>query len=247
MEHLKVGSKNVYVVQSHHQVLEAWEVVPLCNVFTLDYHTDTKEAFGTYAYWRADSEVKAGKCNDRGGRKEELIQEKLRGYRKKRLSIQSINANLRHDEHIDFAVRTGIASKVFVLAHSQNEGSSNPRVFQTHHSAFYENQPIVEYSAPDGSADNALSDQVLKEAILKAEAMVTNFFDRFILDIDCDYFNTEESLSPESLAVFSRLITQAEIITIAREAECVRICRRKGCELTSDSILKKLLNLITNI
>jgi len=247
MEHKKVGTKDVYVVQSHHQVLEAWEKIPLCNVFTLDYHTDTKEAFGTYAFWRADSEAKAGRCKDRAVRKVELIQEKLRGYREKRLSIQSINANLRHDEHIDFAVRTGIASKVFVLAHSRNESCSNPRVYQTHCSDIYENQPIIEYATPDRNADNALTDQVLKEAMLKAEAMSTNFFDRYILDIDCDYFNTDKSLSPESLAVFSRLVTQAEIITIAREAECVKICRRDGCGLTSDSILEELLEMISNV
>lgn len=241
MEHLRIQNKDIYIVQSHHQVLEAWEKIPMCNVFTLDYHTDTKEAFSTYAYWRADSEVKAGKCSNLEARRDELIQEKLQGYREKRISIGSINANLRHDEHIDFSVRTGICEKVFVLACNRNEGSSNPRVYQVHGESGYTGQPIMEY-APRG--ETGLSDGILTEAMTEAKALDTGFFQRYILDMDCDYFNSSRSLCPESREVFKQLVSQAEMITLAREPECVKICREEGSDLTAEEIQERLVEMI---
>ncbi|MBN2625528.1 MAG: UPF0489 family protein [Spirochaetales bacterium] len=244
MEHLKIGDKDVYIVKSHNRVLEAWERIPPCNVFTLDYHTDTKKAFSTYAYWRADSEKKAGKCESRLERKKELVQEKLRGYLNNRLSIRTINDNLRHDEHIDFSVRTGIADRVFVLSHNRNEGSANPRVYQYHGDSDYEGEPIVEYPL---ESEPGLTDRILSDAVEEARNLEEGFFDRYILDLDCDFFTTGESLESEFSEVFGELVSQAEMITIAKEPECVKICREEGSGLTGEIIKDRLLEMIEDI
>ena len=50
-----IESKMVFVVESHHEVLEAWGHVR-CNLdhapnlITLDFHTDTHEPFDYYLY-----------------------------------------------------------------------------------------------------------------------------------------------------------------------------------------------------
>jgi len=244
MTHLKIQQKDVYIVQSHHQVLEAWELAPHCNVLTLDYHTDTRKAFNTYAYWRTDSEVKAGKCKTPDKRKNDLVLEKIQGYKENRLSIEEINRNLRHDEHIDFAVRTGIAEKVFVLSRNRNESSANPRVFQVHDQEEYKEQPIIEYTLPEKKGDKRLCDDLLDSAMNEAEELEEGFFDRFILDIDCDFFNQEKNLHPATLNTFGQLVNRAELITIAKEPECVKICRNQGSTLTAESIKNRLLDLI---
>jgi hypothetical protein len=241
MEHLEIGRKDIYIVNSHNRVLEAWEKIPPCNVFTLDYHTDTKKAFSAYAYWRADSEKKAGKCPIPHVREGELVQEKLQGYRENRLSIRTINDNLRHDEHIDFSVRTGIAEKVFVLSRNRNEGSANPRVYQHHSESDYEGEPIVEYPL---DTEPGLTDRILSDAVSEARSLDDGFFDRYILDLDCDFFTTCKSLNPDTSEVFGDLVSRAEMITIAKEPECVKICRREGSGLTGEIIKDRLVKII---
>jgi hypothetical protein len=43
----------------------------------------------------------------------------------------------------------------------------------------------------------------------------------YILDIDLDVFNTRAAISPPRSDLFRRLIHHAELITIAREKDCV--------------------------
>ncbi len=259
MQKKTVNHKVLYIVSSHNQVLEAWEAAPGLNVFSLDYHTDTRGAFQNYSYWRADSEVKAGKCGDQDKRTGELKVEKIRQYLDGRVSIDRINDNLRHDEHIDFAVRTNLIDTAFILSANRNESSSNPNVFIVNSDETYQNQRIIEYSPlcvpdcrksiHDGAcktlrADSAIEDSFLAEAVYRASSFKSNFFDNYILDIDCDYFNTDQSLFPGHMDVFLRLIREASFLTIALEPECVKICRQDDCGLTSDTILQRLIEII---
>lgn len=249
--------KTIYIVQSHNEVLEAWEQHPGCNVFSLDYHTDTREAFHNYSYWRTDSEIKAGRCRDPEKRILELKEEKLSAYLDRKTNIGQINENLKHDEHLDFAVAADLVNLVFVLSTSRNENSSNGNVYLCHKGS-YEGQRIMEYSPlcisscskkiHDDScavlrADHVLESPFLGEAIRRAESLSRTFFDDFILDIDCDYFNTERSLFPDNTERILMLMERARIITIALEPECVAICRCENSQLTSEVILRRLLSL----
>ncbi|MDC7234781.1 MAG: hypothetical protein PQJ58_16225 [Spirochaetales bacterium] len=261
MEKCLAGSTTVYTVQSHNQVLEAWETCPGLNVFSLDYHTDTKEAFGSYAYWRTDSELKAGSCGNPDVRRRELAQDKIQAYLDGKIDIRGINDNLKHDEHMDFAVRSNIISSAFVLSVNRNSSSSNPYVYIEGCDIEYSGQPIMEYSMPciPGCSrdshdqdcfrryrDACIDDSVLSMAVGMAESLNPGFFDAFILDIDCDYFNTEESLHPSSSEVFKSLIRKAALVTIALEPECVKICRMEGCQLESRQIADELKIIIGN-
>lgn len=262
MRSINVAGKEIFIVQSHNQVLEAWEASPGLNVFSLDYHTDTKAAFHNYSYWRADSEMKSGRCGNHEERLHELTEEKVSQYLHGQININQVNDNLKHDEHLDFAVRTDMVNIVFVLTTNKNTSSSNPNVHIAEGSEAYGNQRIIEFSplcVPGCSkkthdneclglrADSSIEDSFLLDAISHAESFKSSFFENYILDIDCDYFNTEKSLHPENFEVFKKMIRNSRMITIALEPECVKICRHEGSGLTSEIILNRLLSLIEEI
>ena len=259
MQTVSINNKDIYIVKSHNQVLEAWEPGEKQNLFSLDFHTDTRSAFHNYAYWRAHSEVKAGKVSDHTVRKNELINEKIRMYRDNRMSLNQVNDNLKHDEHLDFAVRTEIIDTAFILASSTNQSSSNPNVHIVNSSGEYDNHRLIEFSSslvvssdsqkvyPEQMAHRAIESEVLEEAFSVAESCKESFFDKFILDIDCDYFNTEKSLYPDNKESFEKLVRDSEFITIALEPECVDICCFEGQHLDSRKILKRLLSIIEQV
>ncbi len=263
MKRIKVNHKDIYIVESHNQVLKAWDSSRAQNVFSLDFHTDTRRAFHNYAWWRADTEVKKGLFDCHETRRQELADQKIEDYRAGRISIDQVNDNLRHDEHLDFAVRTGIADSVFILSRHRNRSSSNPNVYIALGEEDFRGQPLIEYSpgsvpgietdesrGSDDSetlkklADHSIDDLLLEEALTRVEEYKRGFFDSFILDIDCDYFNTHGSLSPERSGIINSLVREADCITIALEPECVKICRHQGEDLDSALILDKLLALI---
>jgi hypothetical protein len=178
------------------------------------------------------------------------------------IDIHQINDNLQHDEHLDFSVRTDIVDKVFVLAKNRNLKSSNPNVHILDGMTQYDDQRIIEFSPPCLPdcrkekhneecrilrAESSIEDSFLEDAVLKAESIAPFFFSHYILDVDCDYFNTEESLYPQEYEVFKRLVRNSDFITIALEPECVKICRHDDSRLDSDVILNRLVSLIEEL
>lgn len=259
MNKIKIANKDIYIVDSHNQVLEAWESSPGLNVLSLDYHTDTKRAFNNYSYWRADSEMKSGRCSNHDERMRELSDQKIIQYMDNKITIKQINDNLRHDEHLDFAVQTDLVDMVFVLSTNRNAESSNTNVYIADSSEKYEDQRIIEFSplciplcnkeihdidCRNLRAESLIEDIFLKDVISQAESFKKSFLKNYILDIDCDFFNTEKCLFPDNIEVFKELIRNSQMVTIALESECVKICRHKGCGLTSEIILDRLLSII---
>jgi UPF0489 domain len=262
MKKIKIANKDIYIVDSHNQVLEAWESSPGLNIFSLDYHTDTKAAFHNYSYWRADSEMKSGRCSNHDERMRELSDQKITQYLENKITIKQINDNLKHDEHIDFAVQTDMVDMVFVLSTNRNTKSSNSNVYIADSPEKNEDQSIIEFSplcipvcnkeihdndCRNLRAESLIEDIFLKDAISQAESFKSSFFENYILDIDCDYFNTEKCLYPDNIEVFKKLIRNSRMVTIALEPECVKICRHKGCGLTSEIIMDRLLSIINEI
>lgn len=64
---------------------------------------------------------------------------------------------------------------------------------------------------------------------------------KYILDIDLDYFQTKKSITPSTTAVFYKLIRNSIAITIARECSCVESCRLEGETIDCNYLLEKLL------
>ena len=63
---------------------------------------------------------------------------------------------------------------------------------------------------------------------------------------DVDYFHNFDVLKPKEFNIFKSLVSNAEIITIARESAFVEILKDDNF-VTSELLLTKLLELIENI
>ena len=96
--------------------------------------------------------------------------------------------------------------------------------------------------------DYVISDAFLKKILKYLSEMVPNRVDenglkrKYVLDIDLDYFTTLQGikLSRGDTNCFYKLIKEAEIITIAKEEQCVKEC--SGYKLRSKQVLEILLN-----
>ena len=119
-----------------------------------------------------------------------------------------------------------------------------------------------EASSEDGAiVNNYYSDVLIEDDFLLSYMQVlsrmNNLIDpdgtiraNYILDIDLDYFTSKKAIEPSSHNIFSKLIKNAEIITIAKESACVEMCSEIASEtcvgekVTSEYLLPKLLSLI---
>jgi hypothetical protein len=115
MEELKINNKNIYIVENHQEILEAWALLrnqlrepPL--LFSLDHHCDTREAFVQYIC-KIYKEFKREK-------KEELIR-KI-SYTNLKTVHKAIRL-LNKDEHIDAAINTDIIKGAFIFQYDNND------------------------------------------------------------------------------------------------------------------------------
>jgi hypothetical protein len=70
---------------------------------------------------------------------------------------------------------------------------------------------------------------------------IDNILDqKYILDIDLDYFHSAKSIAPNDAQMFYNLIRRAVAITIATEPHYVEACKLAGETITSDYLLGKL-------
>jgi hypothetical protein len=78
---------------------------------------------------------------------------------------------------------------------------------------------------------------------LMVPGLITNgrFNTNFILDIDLDYFHTAKSIHPDDCKLFHSIIKDSDIITIAKEPDCVDLCKCPGENINSDFLLGELL------
>lgn len=128
-EHKIINNKDIYIVEDHHHVLEPWAIfrketneAPI--LVTLDHHTDCHSAFFYYCHFQYKDDNQ-GNIN----KKEECWS----------VEVQHINYNdvctvrnaierLRHDEHIDAAIKSKIIKDAFII--SYQGGSDNPGSFE---------------------------------------------------------------------------------------------------------------------
>ncbi len=124
LEWLNIGGKPVAVVEDHHHALMAWAIWHRghgrLRLVTIDHHCDTQDAFLRAAY-----DGKRGT--------DVALQSALIGAIDPAIdaSIEAAVVRLRHDEHIDAAIRSGVIDAAFVI-HEQDM-----RTVRSHEDAAY--------------------------------------------------------------------------------------------------------------
>ena len=115
-----IGRKQVFIFESHNLALYAWakgasSIVPNPTLLTLDHHTDTRIAFLHFVHSRTGTNqeeadaLRTTLCS-------QIIKSDLS-------TVQQGVWNLRHDEHIDAAIRANIIERAFVIQYSDHRGT----------------------------------------------------------------------------------------------------------------------------
>lgn len=236
--------KRVYIAESHHYVIKEWFRYKKSGVHLLsfDYHTDFQEAL-------------VRKFRNSGTAKHISYNEYLSTY----ISCYDIDAaikDLRHDEHIDFALRSGIIEKAYVFSSKSNTFDDERMIDVSAGCICSSRSQIISYGEASHPlvqphpydetkkawmAKNNTTDQVLTDVIEVFQKYGFNQ-DNYILDIDCDFIRDKAAMCHSNLKVLEKLIKGAKAITIARESTCV--CECSEGKLISDEIQEWLIGLI---
>ncbi|MGK8200592.1 UPF0489 family protein [Burkholderia cepacia] len=255
-----IGGKDVYIVKDHHHVLGGWAEVRrrqeqagtgAPTLLTLDHHNDTRPPFDNHCYWTVHPAP--GMVVDRDTVAINAMADGLLNDLTwtTKASVNRAIANLKHDEHILAAIRTGILSRALVI-HLEPAGTPAEHV----HLARSGCDSIGCTKAPhDNACAIARADQVLESRHLDHELRVLDAKARangepgaldepYILDIDLDYFHSENAIAPKDPATFYRLAQGALAITIAKEPGCVKSLRLPGSKITGKSLLADMLQQI---
>ncbi len=201
------------VFDLHHQVIFAWaeyrrtlKSAPL--VLTLDHHADTLPAFGRLA---TNEFIRKQWIQDTDFRRKDTLDTAI--------------DRLHHDEHLDFALETGIISQSLVISHSSRFATTNSRIIVTSDNSW----PDINLLLNDADRFRPLADQVFEEEWLHARLSELSFDPEldpgFILDLDLDYVLTEKALRPNRPRLLRKLIRYCGLVTISRETDWLRLLR----------------------
>lgn len=215
MKKLTLKNKNVYIVENHHETLrpftlerEGCKLAP--TLLTLDHHTDTLDAFTHYRETSGDMSF----FED---------------------DTEKALTKLRHDEHIDYAVKRNLISQALLITHEDFSIEHNPAIEIVHEAPSADTSKEAYYSV---ALESSFLNSQLERAAIKIEG-------EFILDIDLDYFKTRKSVSPDDDTTFCNLIRNASFITISMERDWVRLLNMDfERELNADFYLDKILRYI---
>ena len=199
------------------------------HLLSFDYHTDFKEAFLSKCW-----NPLTFSCSDRNRNR----------YLTKHIPCQDVDAaikDLKYDEHIDFAIRSGMIEKAFVFSHDGNtfhDGrvlsvpNGKKQIIQARIFSYCEvdhplaNPPPYTDSTEAMMAKCITTDQVLGE-VLKTFWQYGFNQDNYILDFDCDFIRDKVAMEHNRFQLLMNLIKGARAITIAREPSCVDECSRQ--------------------
>ena len=215
--HYQIRQIPVSVSDFHHEVLELWSMVKRSmpeehiSVVTLDHHTDVVSAF------RGKESVPSGAW-------------------KSAEAVKNAISCLKHDEHIDWAIKSGLLEKALVLAHVNSTPPADDRIKVLHDPKFPDeltqlNEPEKFYPL----ASKVLDDDFLIPLLGDIPS------GKYILDIDCDNFLCRQALYPEKDTLWKKLIRNACAITISKESDYVRILKMRNEDISGESIADYLL------
>jgi hypothetical protein len=244
-----IGDKKIYIVDNHHEVILPWseyasnaETAPV--LLTFDHHADTRSAF-----YRHASELEG---QEWGQVKDQLI---ARVEINEPSTIAAALERLRNNEHIDFALQTGILSDAVVfslLSVGVCRDYANSKICYIDPCCTSKcNKNSHDEECQIDVSDKVIEGQELLFKLNQINRFIPGFFfadkiyKKYILDIDLDCFHTKKAINPEDLTVFNYLVKNAEIITIATEEDYVEL-EKIDDDINMKYLLEKLLVHIEN-
>jgi hypothetical protein len=146
---------------------------------------------------------------------------------------------LHHDEHFDWALRAGVISKAVIIALSPCAVAPEHPALEVRRSGSLPEMEVI-LNEPEkfrDFAENVLDDRFL-------EPLLSDGFpsEPYILDIDCDYLLCRKALEPAESSLFDHLAENAQLITLCRENEWVKILKLPGENITGESIADTLVS-----
>ncbi len=244
-----VCGKKIYIVENHHEVIIPWseyasnnETAPV--LLTFDHHMDTRSAF--YRHSRKVAGLEWRPVRD------QLIADV--DINESSTIISSLE-RLCNDEHIDFALQTGMISDAVVFSLMNADICTDYA-----NSKIYYIDPCCTSKCKKSSHDdecqinvydNVIEGEELLFKLNKINKFIPGFFisnrinKKFILDIDLDCFHTKKAINAVDMSVFNYLVNNAEIVTIATEGYYVDL-EKKDNDINENYLLEKLLVHIEN-
>ena len=213
--------KKIHIADLHHEVLPHWAELRRTldeapEVLCLDFHTDVI------------------RCRRAG------IAPHEKAYRDENLIRKAVQ-NLRHDEHFDWALRSNIISKAVIISLAECAVPPEHPLLEVRRNKVVPDMDKM-LNSPEEFAPVAQS--VLSDGFLN-ELLSDGFpHKKYILDIDCDYILSRAALEHPELTVFKRLIGNAQLVTISKECDWVKILHLKGENITGDFIAETLEKMI---
>ncbi|MCR6639531.1 MAG: UPF0489 family protein [Sporocytophaga sp.] len=225
----KINEKEIFICESHNEVIQFWARYKSSkpNILSFDHHTDTRRAF--------QSEWISKKLDSN----QDLINKLKDG------DFELVK-NLKHDEHIDAAIRCEFVDKVLILSYDSSKSRIEDLINVDDRENYKDNTRIIvncHSSQPEMSIESDILSEKIKrfELCLKPIEWNTNY----ILDIDLDFFYQKKSIEVSDKSFFSNLIKNAKAISIARERGWINQWKKEfDSELTVDFLEEKLIKLI---
>ena len=144
---------------------------------------------------------------------------------------------LHHDEHFDWALRSGIISQTVIIALSPCAIPPEHPLLDVRNHPDIPDLPTI-LNAPDTARpvlETVLSDRFL------APLLPENFPSiPYILDIDCDFILCAKALEFPAGSLIGNLAAHAGLITLSEENDWVKILKLPGETVTGTEIARKL-------
>ncbi len=225
----KINEKEVFICESHNEVIQFWAKYKSSkpNILSFDDHTDTRRAF--------QSECISKKLDSN----QDLLN-------KLKYGDFELVKKLKHDEHIDAAIRCEFVKKVLILSYNSSKSPIEDLINVDNFEKYNDNIRIIvnpHYSKPEMSIESDILSEKIKrfELCLKPIEWNTNY----ILDIDLDFFYQKKSIEVSDKSFFSKLIINSKAISIARERIWIDQWKREfDSELTVEFLEEELIKLI---
>lgn len=237
---LEINGKRVFICEHHHHVLKFWSEFKERKPYllTFDHHTDLHRAF-------------QGELNKISLQTKFMSQDAWDEAQNKLLTkliennFHSIN-ELKHDEHIDAALKLGFINKALVYSYDSYRNRPD-RVYCINGNENYLNQLVINNPRNYDNNNEVISSKELTANFKLFNLCIPqeNWINNFILDIDLDFFKTCKSIKPNDISFFKMLIEKSIAISIAKESVFVNSWRREfDDKLSVEYLLKELIALI---
>lgn len=237
----ELNDKQIFICEEHHHVLKFWHqfIADQPYLLTFDYHTDLHRALQGYMN-KLSYKIKPWKNQDEWDLEQSRVLSAMIDDQ-----WSSID-NLKHDEHIDAALKSGCIKKALVYSHDSYHGKPQ-RVYCINGNEDYDGQLVINNSQSYHELSTVINTTELESRFRLFDLCIprNEWLNNYILDIDLDFFQSRQSITPPDDSFFKMLIDNARGISIAKESGWVNKWREEhDPELSVEFLLEALLSLI---